>query len=99
MAERGGRGTLPLLCGSHERPGAPPVSVPRGLALVSHAVAAQPEYPPQLGPDEPVDCSLVACNPHPSSVSAASPRRYHLRQEPDADNPLVRIRGGGCGRP
>jgi hypothetical protein len=30
----------------------------------------------------------------PSSVSSAPPRRHHLRQEPDAVIPLVRIRGG-----
>ena len=56
----GGRGTLPLLRGSHELsgPGAPPVSVPCGLALVSRAVAAQPEQSPQLGP---YTARLIAC--------------------------------------
>jgi hypothetical protein len=93
---------LSAVVGGHFRYYAVPMNGPAlrlfrfhvGWLWYPHAVAAQPEYPPELGPDEPVDCSLVACNPHPSSVSAAPPRRYHLRQEPDADNPLVRI----CGR-
>jgi hypothetical protein len=39
--------------------------------------------------------ALVAQAPHLSSVSTAPPRRHHLRQEPDAVIPLVRIRAGG----
>ena len=31
-----------------------------------------------------------------SLSSAPHGRRHHLRQEPDAGIPLVRIRGGGC---
>jgi len=33
-----------------------------------------------------------------SSLSPAPPWRHHLRQEPDAGNLLVRIRGGGAGQ-
>ena len=32
------------------------------------------------------------CHPYPSAAHG----RCHLRQEPDAGKPLVRIRGGGC---
>src|SRR6202023_1815953 len=40
--------------------------------------------------------SLAASAYRLSSLSSAPHGRHYLRQEPDAGNPLVRIRGGGC---
>ena len=66
-----------------------------GLALAPRAVAAQPERPRPLGPDAAADRPLAPSCSHLSSLSPAPHGRHHLRQEPDAGNPLVRIRGGG----
>jgi hypothetical protein len=59
-------------------------------------VEAQPERPGPLGSYAAPDHSLAASGFCLSSLSSASHGRHHLRQEPDAGNPLVRIRGGGC---
>ena len=42
---------------------------------------------------------LAAPCPHLSPLSPQATWRYHLRQEPDAGKPLVRICGGGRGQP
>ena len=48
---------------------------------------------------DPLHGSGQAGFPHPALAlgdnAHASQGRYHLRQEPDAGNPPVRIRGGG----
>jgi hypothetical protein len=72
------------------------LSVPSGAALASRAFAAQPKRPRPLGPHAAPHHSLAPCAYHLSSLSPASHGRHHLRQEPDAGIPLVRIRGGGC---
>ena len=72
------------------------LSVPSRTALASRAVAAQPERPRPLGSHAAPHHSLAAFAYRLSSLSPAPHGRHHLRQEPDAGNPLVRIRGGGC---
>src|ERR1700745_1681817 len=95
MAAGGGAWARSLLRGAHESPGVADLSVPGGAALASHAVATQPERPRPLGPHAAHHQALVAiadCLSSPSSSPHGGP---HLRQEPDAGNPPVRIRGGG----
>src|SRR5512143_827615 len=62
--------------------------------MAPSAIAAQ-SAPNALGTGAAHLQSLVAQAPYLSPLSAAPPRRYHLRQERDAVGPLVRIRGGG----
>jgi hypothetical protein len=80
---------------AHEPTGAGAVSIPSRLVLASHAVAAEPERPRSLGSNTAPHHSLAACAYCLSSLSFAPHGRCHLRQELDAGNPLVRIRGGG----
>ena len=94
----GGRWAYPVLRRAHELPGAGSFSIPSGTALASRAVLAQPERPRPLGSYAALDRSLAATAFCLSSLSPAPHARYYLRQEPDAGNPLVRIRGGGCER-
>ena len=91
----GGAWTHPLLRSAHEQPGAGSFSIPSRTALASRAVAAQPERPRPLGSHAAPHHSLAASAYRLSSLSPAPHGRPHLRQEPDAGNPLVRIRGGG----
>src|SRR5215831_11293541 len=98
MAASGGAWTRPLLRSAHEPTGAVSLSVPSGTALVSRAVAAQPEWTPALGPHAASHHPLAAYAYRLSSLSSPPHGRHHLRQEPDAVVPLVRIRGGGCER-
>jgi len=78
----------------HEPTGADDFSIPSRLALASLVVAAEPERPRPLGSHAAHHHSLAAFAFCLSSLSSAAPGRYHLRQEPDAGNPLVWIRGG-----
>src|SRR5467141_3123302 len=98
MAASGGAWTHPLLRGAHEPTGVVSLSVPSGTALASRAVAAQPKRPRALGSHATPHHSLAASAYHLSSLSPATHGRPHLRQEPDAGIPLVRIRGGGYER-
>jgi hypothetical protein len=70
-----------------------PLGVP--VLEASLAVAAEPERPRSLGSNAAPHHTLAAFAFCLSSLSFAPHGRYHLRQEPDAGNPLVRIRGGG----
>src|SRR6266478_10158727 len=96
MAASSGAWTHPLLRRAHEPTGVVSLSVPSGAALASHAFAAQPQRPRALGSHAAPHHSLAACAYRLSSLSPAPHGRHHLRQEPDAVAPLVRIRGGGC---
>ncbi len=87
--------TLSLPRSAHAPTGADDVSVPSRLALASLVVAAEPERPRPLGSHAASHHSLAAFALCLSSLSSAAYGRCHLRQEPDAGNPLVRIRGGG----
>jgi hypothetical protein len=89
------RWTLSLLRSAHEPTGAGAFSIPSRLVLASLAVAAEPERPRSLGSNAAPHHSLAAFAFCLSSLSFAPHGRYYLRQEPDAGNPLVRIRGGG----
>jgi hypothetical protein len=80
---------------AHEPLGAGAFSLPSGTTLASRAVAAQPERTRTLGTDAAPHHSLAASAYRLSSLSPAPHGRHHLRQEPDAVVPLVRIRGGG----
>jgi len=53
---------------------------------------------PDLGPDEAAHRPMAAARPPMSSLPAQATWRHHLRWEPDAGNPLVRICGGGAQR-
>src|SRR5260370_10578229 len=96
MAASGGAWTPPVLRRAHEQSGAGFVSIPSRTALASRAVAAQPERSRTLGSYPASHCSLAASAFCLSSLSPTPHRRRYLRPEPDAGNPLVRIRGGGC---
>src|SRR5205823_5059686 len=92
----GGAWTPSVLRSAHEQIGAGSFSIPSGTALASRAVAAQPERTRPLGSYAAPYHSLAAIAFCLSSLSPAPHGRHHLRQEPDAVVPLVRIRGGGC---
>src|ERR1043166_9137731 len=95
MAAGGCGWTLSILRSAQEPTGADDFSVPSRLVLASLAVAAEPERPRPLGPHAASHHSLAAFAFCLSSLSSAAHGRRHLRQEPDAGNPLVRIPGGG----
>src|ERR1700686_163743 len=95
MAASGGAWTHPLLRSAPEPKRAVDLSVPSGAALASRAVAAQPERSRPLGSHAAPHPPLAARAYRLSSLSPAPHGRRHLRQEPDAVVPLVRIRGGG----
>src|SRR6266404_2005832 len=94
----GGAWTHPILRSAYEPTGVVSLSVPSRAALVSRAFAAQPQRPCALGSHAAPHHSLAASAYCLSSLSPATPGRPHLRQEPDAGIPLVRIRGGGYER-
>src|ERR1035438_6537562 len=93
MAALGGEWALPLLWSAYERPGAAHLPVSDRLALASRAFAAQSERPHPLGPNAAADQPLAPSCSYLPRLSLAPSGRRHLRQEPDAGNPLVRIRG------
>src|ERR1700720_2136151 len=97
MAASGGAWTHPVLRRAHEPTCAAHISVPSGAALALRAVAAKSERPRPLGPHAAPHRSLAATAFRLSSLSPAPHGRRYLRQEPDAGNPLVRIRGGVMG--
>src|SRR5467141_3914739 len=94
----GGAWTHPVLRCAAEPKRAVDFSVPSGAALASRAFAAQPKRPRPLGSYAAPHHSLAASAYHLSSLPPAPHGRHHLRQEPDAVVPLVRIRGGGYER-
>src|SRR5258708_37534358 len=98
MAAGGCGWTLSILRSAHEPTGADDFSVPSRLVLASLAVAAEPERPRSLGSYAAPHHSLAAFAFCLSSLSSAAHGRHYLRQEPDAGNPLVRIRGGVVSR-
>src|SRR5216683_608069 len=95
QAASGGAWTHPVLRSAPEPKRAVDLSVPSGAALASRVVAAQSERSRPLGPHAAPHQPLAATAFCLSSLSPAPPGRRYLRQEPDAGNPLVRIRGGG----
>ncbi len=97
MAGSGRRWAHPVLRGAHERPGHRLVPVPGGLALAPRAGAAQSHRARLLGADAPARRAVAAPCAHLSPVSPEATWRCHLRQEPDAVMPPVRICGGGYG--
>src|SRR5882762_811192 len=96
MAASGGTGAHSVLRRAPEPKRAVDLSVPSGTALAARAVAAQPKRPRPLGSHAAPHQLLAASAYRLSSLSLAPHGRRHLRQEPDAVVPLVRIRGGGC---
>src|ERR1700692_3386274 len=95
MAASGGAWTHPVLRSAHEHTGAASVPVPSRRPLAPCADAAQPERPGPLGSYAAPHRSLAATAYRLSSLYTAAYGLRHLRQEPDAGIPLVRIRGGG----
>ena len=93
----GRRRTRPLLRRADEQPGAAHVSVPGRPALASHALGGASQNGIAYLGRGCSGSSTAGCR-RPASVIRipASPWRHHLRQEPDAGNPLVRICGGGA---
>ena len=63
--------------------------------VAPRAAAAQSDRLCVLGADAAAHSALVAPSAHYSSLSPEAAWRRHLRQEPDAVMPLVRICGGG----
>ncbi len=54
--------------------------------------------PRQTGANETAHPPVAASGPYPPSLSLAPSARHHLRQEPDAGNPPVRICAGGTAK-
>ena len=71
----------------------------RGPPLVPLASAAEPATTPRLEPDAPNRCTLVAFDPHRSSVARPAASRLHPRQEPSAVILHAGICAGGDPRP
>ena len=96
--QRGGAWAHPLLRGAHEQPGAGLFRFQVGW-LWHRALSRRSQNGRVLWDRMR---RLIARWLPPayrlSSLSPAPPGRHHLRQEPDAGNPLVRIRGGGYGQ-
>jgi len=95
VAAGGWEWTLSILRSAHEPTGADDFSIPSRLALAPLSVAAEPERPRSLGSNAAPHYSLAAFAFCLSSLSSAAHGRWYLRQEPDAGNPPVWIRGGG----
>src|SRR5213593_5160141 len=95
MAASGCEWAHSLLRSAHEQFGDRHVPVPGRLALAPRAGAAQSYRAHLLGADAPARRAVAAPCAHLSSLSPEATWRHHLRQEPDAVIPLVRIRGGG----
>jgi hypothetical protein len=68
-----------------------------GWRLVPRAGTAQSHRVRLLGTDAPAHRAVAAPRARLSPVSPEAAWRCHLRQEPDAVMPHVRIRGGGNG--
>jgi hypothetical protein len=83
----------PESCGAAREGGVEALTRER-LALASLFVAAKPDRPRPLGSYAAPHHSLAAFAVCLSSLSLAPHGRCHLRQEPDAGEPPVRIRGG-----
>src|SRR5262249_49383123 len=84
--------TRPLLRSAHQRPGAALLSIPSRPALAPCAVEAQPERTRSLESNAAAHPQLAAPRSRLPPLSSEATWRHHLRQEPDAGNPLVRIR-------
>src|SRR5579872_277477 len=63
--------------------------------LASCSEQAKPAWSRQVGANETAHPPLASSGPHLSPLSIAPFARHHLRQEPDAGNPPVRICAGG----
>jgi hypothetical protein len=81
--ERSCHGLLPFHC---EQP------------LASLLVQTKPAWSRQVGQNDTAHPPLAASGPYLPSLSIAPPARHHLRQEPDAGNPPVRICAGGTAK-
>src|SRR5207247_8773786 len=88
-----------VLRGANEQAGAVHVLFPGRVGLVPRPEAAQPDCPAHLGADAAAHSALAPTSAHHSPVSLEAAGRCHLRQEPDAVMPHVRICGGGYGQP
>ena len=69
---------------------------PGRMALAPHASATRPASSLDLGANAAASQLLAAACTCLSSLSSPPTWRHHLRWEPDAGNPLVRICGGGA---
>src|SRR5436190_22185309 len=95
MAARGRGRASAVLRGAHESARAVHILFSGGATLVPHAAATEPDRSYHLGADAAAHSVLAASGAHYSSLSPEATWRCHLRQEPDAVIPHVRIRGGG----
>ena len=82
--------------GKPVRPGLLPLRGEQPLA--SRPSTAKPEGTRTMGTDETAHPTLASSRPYLPSVSHAPPARHHLRQEPYAGNPPVRICAGGTAK-
>src|SRR5205809_7953215 len=95
MAARGRGRASAVLRGAHESARAVHILFSGGATLVAHAAATEPDRSYHLGADAAAHSVLAASGAHYSSLAPEATWRCHLRQEPDAVIPHVRIRGGG----
>src|SRR5204863_6511092 len=89
----------PLLRGAAERPGAACLPAGSGKAVVAALAPPQPAVLAASAPDGPLYHPVASARPPLPSLPRCALRRRHSRQEPDAVVPLVRIGGGGRGKP
>src|SRR5271166_3306922 len=91
---RGGR-AYPILRSTGKPVRSGSLSFHREQPLVPRLATPEPERSRSVGTNATAHPPLAASGPYLPSLSFAPSARHHLRQEPYAGNPLVRIRAGG----
>src|SRR5713226_1655023 len=89
--------TYPILRSAYQYAGLATVSFRNRRSLASRPLTTEPEGSCSLAANETAHRPLASSGPNLSSLSFVSSARHHLRQEPDAGNPLVRNLCGGYG--
>ena len=90
---------FPILRSSGESVCSVPLPLHGQSLLAPRSRTAKPEWARPVGANATTHPSLASSGPYLPSLSFAPSARHHLRQEPDAGNPLVRICAGGTEKP
>jgi|SRR5579875_3559137 len=98
MVEVCGGRAYPILGSAGQPACSGPFSFHREQSLASRSHAAKSEGAHAVGADATAYPPLASSGPYLPSLSFAPSARHHLRQEPYAGNPPVRICAGGTER-
>src|SRR5579875_2225925 len=98
MVEVCGGRAYPILGSAGQPACSGPFSFHREQSLASRSHAAKSEGAHAVGADATAHPPLASSGPYLPSLSFAPSARHHLRQEPYAGNPPVRICPGGTER-